>query len=152
MKIALACDHGGFRLKEVIKAYLEELGIEYVDYGAYSEESVDYPDFAHKAAKGIVNGEADRGIFICGTGIGISIAANKVKGIRAALCYNIFAAEMSRRHNDANVLCLGGRVLGEELAKAIVKVWLETPFDGGRHERRVNKISEIEENEFGGNR
>ena len=152
MKIALACDHGGFRLKEVIKAYLEELGIEYVDYGAYSEESVDYPDFAHKAAKGIVNGEADRGIFICGTGIGISIAANKVKGIRAALCYNIFAAEMSRRHNDANVLCFGGRVLGEELAKAIVKVWLETPFDGGRHERRVNKISEIEENEFGGNR
>jgi len=149
MKIALACDHGGFRLKEVIKAYLEELGIEYVDYGAYSEESVDYPDFAHKAAKGIVNGEADRGIFICGTGIGISIAANKVKGIRAALCYNIFAAEMSRRHNDANVLCLGGRVLGEELAKAIVKVWLETPFDGGRHERRVNKISEIEENESG---
>ncbi len=152
MKVALACDHGGFRLKEVIKDYLEELGIEYVDYGTYSEESVDYPDFACKAAKGIVNGEADRGIFICGTGIGISIAANKVKGIRAALCYNIFAAEMSRRHNNANVLCLGGRVLGDELAKAIVKVWLATPFDGGRHERRVNKISKIEEKECGGNR
>ena len=150
MKIALACDHGGYRLKEVIKSYLEELGIEYVDYGTYSEESVDYPDFAFKAAKGIVNGEADRGIFICGTGIGISIAANKVRGIRAALCYNVYAAEMSRRHNDANVLCLGGRVLGEELAKRIVKAWLETPFEGGRHERRINKIHRIEENECGG--
>ena len=150
MKIALACDHGGYRLKEVIKSYLEELGIEYVDYGTYSEESVDYPDFAYKAAKGIVNGEVDRGIFICGTGIGISIAANKVRGIRAALCYNVYAAEMSRRHNDANVLCLGGRVLGEELAKRIVKAWLETPFEGGRHERRINKIHWIEENECGG--
>ena len=150
MKIALACDHGGFRLKEVIKSYLEELGIEYIDYGTYSEESVDYPDFAYRAAKGIVNGEAERGIFICGTGIGISIAANKVGGIRAALCYNVYAAEMSRRHNDSNVLCLGGRVLGDELAKRIVKTWLETPFDGGRHERRVKKISEIEEKECGG--
>jgi len=150
MKVALACDHGGFRLKEVIKSYLEELGVEYIDFGTYSEDSVDYSDFAYKAAKAIVEGEADRGIFICGTGIGISIAANKVKGIRAALCYNIYAAEMSRRHNNANVLCLGGRVLGEELAKAIVKVWLETPFDGGRHERRINKISQIEENECGG--
>jgi len=137
MKIALACDHGGFRLKEVIKAYLEELGIEYVDYGAYSEESVDYPDFARKAAKGIVNGEADRGIFVCGTGIGISIAANKVKGIRAALCYNIFAAEMSRRHNDANVLCLGGRVLGvtslgdgiEDAIKNVYQAVEKTKFD-----------------------
>ncbi len=150
MRIALACDHGGYKLKEVIKSYLEELGIEYVDYGTYSEESVDYPDFAYKAAKGIVKGEADRGIFICGTGIGISIAANKVRGIRAALCYNVYAAEMSRRHNNANVLCLGGRVLGEELAKRIVKAWLETPFDGGRHERRINKIHRIEENECGG--
>lgn len=150
MKIVLACDHGGYRLKEVIKSYLEELGVEYVDYGTYSEESVDYPDFAYKAAKGIVNGEADRGIFICGTGIGISIAANKVRGIRAALCYNAYAAEMSRRHNDANVLCLGGRVLGDELAKRIVKAWLETPFEGERHERRVNKIHRIEQNECGG--
>jgi len=150
VKIALACDHGGYRLKEVIKSFLNELGVEYVDYGTFSEESVDYPDFALKAAKGIVSGEADRGIFICGTGIGISIAANKVRGIRAALCYNVYAAEMSRRHNDANVLCLGGRVLGEELAKKIVKVWLETPFDGGRHERRLRKISEIEEKECGG--
>lgn len=152
MKIALACDHGGFTLKEVIKSYLEELKIEYVDYGTYSEESVDYPDFAYKGAKGIVNGEADRGIFICGTGIGMSIAANKVRGIRAALCYNIYAAEMSRRHNNSNVLCLGGRVLGNELAKAIVKKWIETPFDGGRHERRISKISEIEEKECGGTR
>ncbi|WP_457570256.1 ribose 5-phosphate isomerase B [Desulfurobacterium sp.] len=144
MKIALASDHGGFRLKEVIKNYLDELGIEYVDFGTYSEESVDYPDYALKAAESIINGETDRGIFICGTGIGISIAANKVPGIRAALCYNIFAAEMSRRHNNANVLALGGRVIGDELAKSIVKTWLDTPFDGGRHERRVNKIAEIE--------
>jgi len=150
MKVALACDHGGYRLKEVIKEYLKELGVEFVDYGAYSEESVDYPDYAYKAAKGIVNGEADRGIFICGTGIGISMAANKVHGIRAALCYNVYAAEMSRRHNDANVLCLGGRVLGDELAKRIVKAWLETPFEGGRHERRIKKIAEIEKNECGG--
>jgi len=150
MKIALACDHGGFSLKEVIKSYLEELSIEYVDYGTYSEESVDYPDFAYRAAKAIVEGEADRGIFICGTGIGISIAANKVRGIRAALCYNVYAAEMSRRHNDANVLCLGGRVLGTELAKRIVKTWLETPFEGGRHQRRIEKISRIEKDECGG--
>ncbi len=144
MRIALACDHGGFRLKEVIKKYLESKGIEFIDYGTFNEDSVDYPDFALKAAKGIVNGEADRGIFICGTGIGISIAANKVPGIRAALCYNLFAAEMSRRHNDANVLALGGRVIGDELAKAIVDTWLKTPFEGGRHERRIKKIEEIE--------
>jgi len=150
MKVALASDHGGYKLKEAIKSYLEELKIEYEDFGTFSEESVDYPDFAYKAAKAIQEGRADRGIFICGTGIGISMAANKVRGIRAALCYNIFAAEMSRRHNDANVLCLGGRVLGEELAKAIVKVWLETPFDGGRHKRRIDKISEIEKLECGG--
>ncbi len=150
MKIALACDHGGFHLKEVIKSFLEELSIEYVDYGTYSEESVDYPDFAYRAAKAIMGGEADRGIFICGTGIGISIAANKVRGIRAALCYNVYAAEMSRRHNNANVLCLGGRVLGTELAKRIVKAWLETPFEGGRHKRRIDKISKIENDECGG--
>ncbi|SNR83567.1 ribose 5-phosphate isomerase B [Desulfurobacterium atlanticum] len=144
MKIALASDHGGYRLKETIKKFLEEENIEYIDFGTNSEESVDYPDFALKAAESIVKEETDRGIFICGTGIGISIAANKVPGIRAALCYNIFAAEMSRRHNNANVLALGGRVIGDELAKAIVKKWLETPFDGGRHERRINKISEIE--------
>jgi len=145
MKIALACDHGGFRLKEAIKSYLKELGVELIDYGTFSEDSVDYPDFAKRAAEGIVKGEADRGIFICGTGIGISIAANKVRGIRAALCYNVYAAEMSRRHNDANVLCLGGRVIGEELAKRIVKAWLETPFEGGRHQRRIKKIEEMEE-------
>jgi ribose 5-phosphate isomerase B len=145
MKVALACDHGGFRLKEAIKSYLKELGVELIDYGTFSEESVDYPDFAKRAAEGIVKGEADRGIFICGTGIGISIAANKVRGIRAALCYNVYAAEMSRRHNDANVLCLGGRVMGEELAKRIVKAWLETPFEGGRHQRRIKKIEEMEE-------
>ena len=144
MKIVLACDHGGFELKEVIKRYLEELGIEYIDVGTYSTESVDYPDFAYKGAMSIRNGKADRGIFICGTGIGMSIAANKLKGIRAALCYNIYAAEFSRRHNDSNVLALGGRVLGSELAKAIVKKWLFTSFDGGRHERRIRKVEEME--------
>ncbi len=144
MKIVLACDHGGFELKEVIKRYLEELGTEYIDVGTYSTESVDYPDFAYKGAMSIRNGKADRGIFICGTGIGMSIAANKLKGIRAALCYNIYAAEFSRRHNDSNVLALGGRVLGSELAKAIVKKWLFTSFDGGRHERRIRKVEEME--------
>ena len=149
-KFYIATDHAGYALKAYIKNFVQELGHEIIDLGPDSADRVDYPDFAYKAAKAIIEGEADRGIFICGTGIGISIAANKVKGIRAALCYNIYAAEMSRRHNNANVLCLGGRVLGEELAKAIVKVWLETPFDGGRHERRINKISQIEENECGG--
>ncbi len=144
MKIALTSDHGGYKLKETIKNLLKELKIEFIDFGTDSEKSVDYPDFALKAAESIMNGETDRGIFICGTGIGISIAANKVPGIRAALCYNIFAAEMSRRHNNANVLALGGRVTGDELAKAIVKTWIETTFDGERHEKRINKISEIE--------
>ncbi len=149
MRVALACDHGGFRLKEVIKRHLEEMGVEFIDYGTFSEESVDYPDFALRAAEGILKGDADRGIFICGTGIGISIAANKVPGIRAALCFNSYTARMSRLHNNANVLALGGRVIGDELAKEIVDVWLRTDFEGGRHERRLKKIEEIEK-KFGG--
>jgi ribose 5-phosphate isomerase B len=145
MKVALACDHGGYRLKEIIKDYLEEMGVECVDFGTYSEDSVDYPDFAYKAARAVAERKVDRAILVCGTGIGICIVANKVKGIRAGLCCNVYTAEMSRRHNDTNVLCLGGRVIGDELAKAIVKVWLETPFDGGRHARRLGRLSEIEE-------
>jgi ribose 5-phosphate isomerase B len=145
MKVALACDHGGYRLKEIIKDYLEEMGVECVDFGTYSEDSVDYPDFAYKAARAVAERKVDRAILVCGTGVGICIVANKVKGIRAGLCCNVYTAEMSRRHNDTNVLCLGGRVIGDELAKAIVKVWLETPFDGGRHARRLGRLSEIEE-------
>ncbi len=144
MKLAVACDHGGYRLKEVIKGFLLEQGHEVLDLGTNSEESVDYPEFGEKAALAVVRGEVERAIVICGTGIGISISANKVPGIRAALCYNVYAAKMSRMHNDANVLALGGRVLGDELAKEIVRVWLQTPFEGGRHERRVKKISDIE--------
>lgn len=144
MKIALGSDHGGYELKEHIKKYLDEKNIEYVDFGTYSYESVDYPEFAHKAAIAVVNGECDRGIVCCGTGIGISISANKVPGIRCALCSDCYSAKMSREHNNANMLALGGRVLGRDLAIEIVDIWLNTEFQGGRHERRINKIADIE--------
>lgn len=144
MKIGIGSDHGGFPLKESIKSYLEEQGIEYIDYGTNSLDSVDYPDYGKKVAEGVVSGEVERAIVICGTGIGISIAANKVKGIRCALCSDTYSARMSMEHNNANVLALGGRVLGVDLALEIVKVWLGGKFEGGRHERRVKKISEIE--------
>lgn len=140
MRLGIACDHGGFHLKEHIKKYLEAKGIKVLDYGTYSEDSVDYPDFAEKLCAGIASGEADRGILVCGTGIGISIAANKCRGIRAALCGDVFSAKMSREHNDANVLCMGERVLGVGLAELITDTWLETEFAGGRHKRRVDKI------------
>lgn len=140
MKIGIGSDHGGFPLKESIKLYLEEQDIEYIDYGTNSLDSVDYPDYGRKVAEGVVSGEVDRSIVICGTGIGISIAANKVKGIRCALCADTYSARMSMEHNNANVLALGGRVLGVDLALEIVKVWLTGKFEGGRHERRVNKI------------
>ena len=143
MKIGIGSDHGGFPLKESIKSYLEEQDIEYIDYGTNSLDSVDYPDYGRKVAEGVVSGEVERAIVICGTGIGISIAANKVKGIRCALCSDTYSARMSREHNNANVLALGGRVLGVDLAMEIVKTWLEGSFEGGRHERRVKKISEI---------
>lgn len=142
--IALGCDHGGFPLMQEIKAHLDELGLEYKDFGTYSEESCDYPVYAEKAAKAVASGECDRGILVCGTGIGISIAANKIKGIRAALCSDCFSAEMTRRHNDANMLALGGRVLGAGLALKIVDTFLATGFDGGRHQRRIDLISGIE--------
>ena len=144
MKIVIASDHGGFRLKQEIIKQLEGKNIEYEDFGAYSEESVDYPDYGQRVGEAVASGCFDRGIVICGTGIGISIAANKVPGVRAALCGDCFSAKASREHNNANVLALGERVIGVELAKMIVDVWLDTEFAGERHERRVNKIGEIE--------
>ena len=144
MKIALGADHAGFPLKEKIKEFLQNKGYEVLDMGTHSAESVHYPNFAEKVARAVQKGEADRGILICGTGIGMSITANKFKGIRAALCTNEYMARMSRRHNDANVLCLGERVLGVELALSIVEAWLEEEFEGGRHEVRVKLISDIE--------
>ncbi len=144
MKIALGADHAGFPLKEKIKEFLERKGYEVLDMGTHSTDSVHYPNFAEKVARAVQRGEADRGILICGTGIGMSITANKFKGVRAALCTNEYMARMSRRHNDANVLCLGERVLGVELALSIVEAWLEEEFEGGRHEVRVKLISDIE--------
>lgn len=143
--IAIGSDHGGFELKEHIKKHLEELGLEYKDYGTYNEDSVDYPDCAVPVCRAIQDGEADMGILICGTGIGISIAANKHKGIRAALCGDVYSAKMTKVHNNANVICLGGRVTGRELAFMIVDTWLEAEFEGGRHNARIEKIHKIEE-------
>ena len=134
--IALGADHGGFELKEAIRAYLDENGIEYQDFGTYTTDSVDYAPFAAKVAHAVAEGKAEKGILCCGTGIGISIAANKVKGIRAAVCSNAFCAEMTRRHNDANILCMGGRVIGTEEAVAFTKIFLNTPFEGGRWRNR----------------
>lgn len=142
--IALGCDHGGFALKQSVKKYLDEKGLAYQDYGTYTEESCDYPVYGEAVAKAIVNGECDRGIIICGTGIGISIAANKVKGIRAAVCHNEFTAQMAREHNNAQILSMGARVLEEDLALRMVEIFLNTEFAGGRHENRVNKLMEIE--------
>ncbi|NLY85506.1 MAG: ribose 5-phosphate isomerase B [Tissierellia bacterium] len=144
MIIGIGSDHGGYELKEYIKEYLDKENIQYIDYGTYSCESVDYPDYGKKVSQAVVSKEVDRGIVICGTGIGISIACNKVKGIRCALCSDTYSARMSREHNDANVLALGGRVLGKDLALEIVSVWLKTDFAGGRHARRIGKISELE--------
>jgi ribose 5-phosphate isomerase B len=143
MKIVIASDHAGFILKEILKKRLA--GYTFFDAGTDSEDSCDYPDYAEKAGLMVASGEADCGIVICGTGIGISIAANKVKGVRSALCMNEFMAEMSRLHNNSNVLALGARVIGEDLAVRIAEVWLKTGFEGGRHERRVEKIGKIEE-------
>jgi len=143
-RLAIANDHGGLELKRLLTEHFEAGDYEVLDLGTDGPESVDYPDFAEKLCGAILNGDADRGILICGTGIGMSITANKFKGIYAALCTNEFMARMSREHNDSNVLCLGGRVLGDEVAKGIVDVWLNTPFAGGRHTRRTGKIKTIE--------
>ena len=142
MKIAVASDHGGYRLKEYLKKYLEEKGEEVIDLGTDSEESVDYPVYGKACGEAVVSGKADRGIVCCGTGIGISIAANKVNGVRCALCTDVHMAEMSRKHNNANVLALGGRTTSEEAAEKITEAWLSTGFEGGRHQRRVNMLDE----------
>lgn len=145
MTLAIGSDHGGFCLKETIKQHLEAKGIPYRDMGTCSTASVDYPDIAEKVAQAVAGGECERGILICGTGIGISIAANKVKGIRAALCHDVFSAQMSREHNNANILALGERVIGPGLALMIVDTWLAAEFAAGRHEQRVNKIAALEQ-------
>jgi ribose 5-phosphate isomerase B len=144
MKIAIGSDHGGFVLKNEVLKHIQSKGYEVKDFGSYSVESVDYPDVAHEVAEAVVKGDYDRGILICGTGIGISIAANKIPGIRAALCGDCFSAKASREHNNANILAMGERVIGVELAKMITDIWLTTEFEGGRHSRRVDKIGDIE--------
>ena len=138
--IVIGSDHGGFKLKEELKKYFDEKGIEYEDKGTFSEESVDYPDIAKAVAKDVSDKKADIGILICRSGIGMSIAANKIRGIRAALCGDTYSARVSRAHNNANVLCLGERVIGEHLALDIVDVWLKAGFEAGRHKRRVDMI------------
>lgn len=144
MKIAVGSDHGGFLLKNEIMKHLKEKEIDFVDFGCFTTESVDYPDIGQAVGEAVAGGEYDRGIICCGTGIGISISANKVPGVRAALCGDCFSAKASREHNNANVLALGERVIGSELAKMIVDIWLSTEFQGGRHSRRVEKICSIE--------
>ncbi|UYO63077.1 ribose 5-phosphate isomerase B [Acetobacterium wieringae] len=144
MKLAIGSDHGGLALKEVVKTFLIEQGHDVVDYGTKTADSCDYPIYGERVGEAVSFGNCDRGIAICGTGLGISMAVNKVPGIRGALCTNEFMAEMSREHNDANVLVLGARVLGEGLALRIVKVWLETEFGGDRHQRRIDGITAIE--------
>jgi ribose 5-phosphate isomerase B len=150
MWIGVACDHGGFELKEELKSFLRSLGAEPMDLGTFSEESVDYPDFGVLVAEKVSRGEFQKGILICGTGIGMSIVANKFPGIRAALANDLYSSRCSREHNDANILIIGGRIVGKELAKEIVKVWLETPFAGGRHKRRLEKIEALEKEKFRG--
>lgn len=142
---AIGSDHGGYELKQAVMAHLKERGVEFRDYGTFSTDSCDYPDYGEAVARAVASGECERGIVVCGTGIGISIAANKVHGIRCALCGDCYSAEKSREHNDANMLALGGRVLGEGLALKIVDTFLDTEFAGGRHARRLAKIADIEE-------
>jgi len=146
MKIAIGADHAGFKLKESVKGFLKTLNVFVTDFGTNSEERVDYPDYAIPVAEAVAKKEFDFGILICGTGIGMSITANKVKGVRAALCNELFTAHCSKEHNNANVLCMGGRIVGEELANEIAKTWLYSEFQGGRHQRRVKKIEEYETN------
>lgn len=146
--LAIACDHAALELKKEIEQLLTERGLEYRDFGTFSEESCHYPEFGYRAAKAVADGVCDRGIVICGTGIGMSLVANKVKGIRCALCSDPYSAQMTRAHNDANMLALGARVIGTELAKMIVEAWLDTPFEGGRHQKRIDMITAIENESF----
>lgn len=145
MKIAIAADHGGYELKEHIKKIMDDLGVQFEDLGTDSVASVDYPDYALPVARKVTNSEVDRGILICGTGIGMSIAANKVDGIRAALVHDCYSARVTREHNDSNILCLGGRIIGLNLAEEIVRIWLNGEFSGDRHQLRLQKIVDIEE-------
>jgi len=148
MKLAIGADHGGYILKKEIVDFLGKIGnIEVVDYGTSGPESVDYPDYGRKVSEAVSNGTVDRGILICGTGIGMSIVANRYPQVRAALCHDHFTAQMSRLHNDANVLVMGERVVGKGVALEIVKTWLETEFEGGRHQKRLDKIREIEKSQ-----
>lgn len=144
MKVAIASDHGGINIREEIKQQMEELGIEYEDFGCECDTSVDYPDYALPVAEKVAAGEFDRGILICGTGIGMSIAANKVKGIRCALVHDVFSAKLTRQHNDSNIIAMGERVIGAGLAREIAKAWLTSDFEGGRHANRIGKITEYE--------
>lgn len=139
----MACDHGGFELKEAIKEYLENQGVEILDLGTNSTESVDYPQYGKACGEAVASGKAERGIVCCGTGIGISIAANKVKGIRCSLCTDTNMAELTRKHNDSNILAMGGRITDVDTAKAITQVWLDTEFEGGRHQRRVDLLDNM---------
>jgi len=142
--IALGADHAGFQLKEALKSWLIERGHQVVDYGTHSAESVDYPDYAAQVAQAVADGKVESGVLVCGTGIGMAIVANKVPGVRAALCSDLYTARMSREHNDANVLALGGRLMSPEMAVDILRMWLETEFAEGRHRRRVDKIVDLE--------
>ena len=144
MKIAIACDHGGYLLKQDILIWLEENDYDFEDFGCYNTESVDYPVYAEKVARAVASGECEKGIVICTTGIGVSMAANKVKGIRCALCGDSYSAEMTRRHNDANVLAMGAGIIGPNMAKKITEVFLTTAFEGGRHARRVGLLDNIQ--------
>lgn len=144
MKVAIGCDHAGVGLKNEILPVLKELAVEWKDFGTTTEESVDYPDFGERVSEEVSKDNVERGILICGTGIGMSIVANKFPGIRAALCHDSYSAEMSRLHNDANLLVLPGRIIDKETAKEIVRIWFATPFEGGRHQKRLDKIKAIE--------
>lgn len=142
--VALAADHGGFELKEAVRLHLEEIGVPYKDFGSHTGEACDYPDMAQAACRAVVAGECGKALLFCGTGVGISMSANKIKGIRACCCSDAFSAEYTRRHNDANALCMGGRVVGPGLGIYLTDVFLNTPFEGGRHQRRVDKLMALE--------
>lgn len=142
--VALAADHGGYELKEAIRKHLDEIGVAYKDFGIYTGEACDYPDMAEAACRAVVAGECDKALLFCGTGVGISMSANKIRGIRACCCSDAFSAEYTRRHNDANALCMGGRVVGPGLGIYLVDLFLNTPFEGGRHQRRIDKMMALE--------
>lgn len=142
--VALAADHGGYELKEAIRKHLDEIGVAYKDFGSYTGEACDYPDMAEAACRAVVAGECHKALLFCGTGVGISMSANKIRGIRACCCSDAFSAEYTRRHNDANALCMGGRVVGPGLGIYLVDLFLNTPFEGGRHQRRIDKMMALE--------